>query len=109
MARRVRAVEASRQVAPRKNTDSWRSDRVEVMGVVSYADSGGGREEELAGDVGDLVMTRAMGSFWTASICAFAARQVPVAAESGRCRISFPCSGPAAASGGSGVRLRALH
>lgn len=104
------AVEARKQVAPKKNTDSCRNDRAEVMGVLSYADSGGGRAGGLLGGAGDRVMIWAMGSFWTASMCACSSSDAGdqvmqwAAAESGRyryrysCRISSSFSGPIAAA-----------
>ena len=97
MARRVMAVEARKQVAPKKNMDSCRKERAEVTGVLSYAASGGGRGDAFTGDAVDWLMIRVSGSFHRASMCACSSMQVLLSAESGWCRISFPFSGRAGA------------
>ena len=100
MALRVMAVAATKLAAPKAKMDSCRNERADVMGVLSYAGSGDGRGSALEGVADAGVMTRAIGNFCTASMCAYGAMQVLLAGDSGKCSISVPCCGPAGASSG---------
>lgn len=91
IARRVRVVEARKQVAPRKKRESWRRERGEVMGVCSSAkgSAGGGgggcgcgeggeswREGAVGCEEGGWrERERKMGSFWRVSIVRFCSRR----------------------------------
>ena len=82
MARRVMAVETRRHAAPAQKIESWRKERADVMGGLSYAGSGGGGgvcgagfglvgvelEFGLTGGADDLVIIRMMGSFCRVSM-----------------------------------------